>query len=206
MKQPEFISVEFGSLRPWGKNPREASKKDAEILAKNLKEKGVFRNFVCWQEKSDLKAETYTVGGGNLRYKAMKEILKIRDSAKVMISLNFPENEKEKIELSLLDNMPSGSYVEQALAELIYPYREEINLKDFRIPLTPGTDLDKFLEGFGPGEVPEIEELTRSDRHAVAVVCTDDDDLLDMRELLGVDGKENEITSTEMREILKRGK
>jgi hypothetical protein len=205
MKAPEFLKVRFKQLHAWAKNPRTVTKKDAENLAKKIKEKGIIRNFVTWRDKKDLKDDSYTVGGGNIRYHALKDIIKINPESEVWISLNYPENEKEMIELSLLDNMPAGTYVEQALAELLYPYRSEIDLSTFKIPFTDGTDLQKFLEGFGPTSVDDIELEDESDRKTISVVCSDDDELLEMRGLLGIEEqKTNSIKAVELRKLLKK--
>lgn len=204
MKEPQFLKVKFSALRPWEKNPRTATTEAVKDLAAKIKAKGQIKNFVCWQEDEDLKNGTYTIGGGNIRFLALRDILKIKPDSSVWISVNYPESEKEKIELSLLDNMTSGSYVEQQLAEMIYPYREEIDLKTFKLNFTEGTDLEKFLEGFGPGPDPEdIDEISDSDRHTISIFCKDDDEMLEMRRLLGIeDKKQNKIEAPALKALI----
>ncbi len=160
LKQPEFRKVKFGQIRPWEKNPRNIKKERLERLAKSIKEKGLFQTLTCWKEGS-----FYITGGGNMRWQAMKHILKWPDDREVWISINFPENEKEKIELSLLDNMRFGQYIEQELAELTYPYIDEIELEEFDIDLKEPVNLKNIIEDFGPDldgededEIPEIDD------------------------------------------------
>jgi len=153
LKEPEFKKVKFGQIKPWEKNPRNIKKEKLERLAKSIKEKGLFQTLTCWKEGS-----FYVTGGGNMRWHAMKHILKWPEEREVWISLNFPENEKEKIELSLLDNMRFGQYIEQELAELVYPYIEEIELEDYSIDLTePWMDLKQVVERVGPDIDPNQE-------------------------------------------------
>jgi len=203
-KEPEFIQVPFSALRPWPKNPRDAKKADVANLAEKIKTNGLFRNFVCWQEPEDVKRKTFTVGGGNIRFFALRDVLKIPNDRRVWISLNYPETDAEKIELSLLDNMTFGTYLEQPLAELLYPVREALDLASLRIPLSDGIDLEKFIAGFGPSNVEDVVPMPESDRRTISVVCADDDDLLTMRDLLGIDGKTNEIKSEELRALLEK--
>lgn len=204
-REPEFHQVPFSSLRPWPKNPRDAKKTDVANLAEKIRKKGLFRNFVCWQEPEDVQRKTFTVGGGNIRFFALRDVLKVQGDRKVWISLNYPETEAEKIELSILDNMAFGGYLEQPLAELLYPVKDALDLASLRIPLSEGVDLEKFISGFGPSETEDIVPMPESDRRTISVVCADDDDLLTMRDLLGIDGKTNEIKSEELRRILERG-
>jgi len=203
MRDPEFMKVPFSSLHDWKKNPRTITKEDIKRLAMKITEKGLIRNFVCWQEDGEKKKGIFTVGGGNMRFFALRDILKIKPEREVWISLNFPESEKEKIELSLLDNMTSGSYIDQQLAELIYPYRDMIPLQEYRLNFNPGVDLKKFLEGFGPTEIPDIDLLDESDRHTISIYCRNDEELIEMREMLGIsDKKTNKIEATELKSIL----
>jgi hypothetical protein len=65
--------------------------------------------------------------------------------------------------------------------------------------------LQKFLEGFGPTNVDDIELVDESDRKTISVVCSDDDELLEMRGLLGIEEqKTNSIKAVELRKLLKK--
>jgi len=145
LKEPEFIQVPFGKIRPWGKNPRNIKTEELKKLAKSIQTKGQFQVLTCWGN-----GDGYETGGGNMRWQAMENILKYSDDKLVWISLNYPEGEKEKIELSLLDNQRFGQYDEQALAELVYPYLEEINLEDFKVDIGEPMGLKDLIEDYAP--------------------------------------------------------
>ena len=159
-KEPQFLQVPFGQIKPWGKNPRGIKKKDIDLLAKSIHEKGQFQVLTCWQTGDG----QYETGGGNMRWHAMREVLHYPDDKPIWISLNFPESEKEKIELSLLDNMRFGYYEEDKLAELVYPHIEEIKLEDFKVDVGEPINLKDIVERFGPDiddgadDVPEIDD------------------------------------------------
>jgi hypothetical protein len=147
VKEPQFLKVPFGRIRPWGKNPRGIKTEDLEALAKSIREKGQFQVLTCWKEGG-----IYETGGGNMRWHAMKDVLHYADDKPIWISLNFPRTEAEKIELSILDNMKFGFYQDQQLAELLQPHLEEIDLESFRVDLGQGIDLKHLIERFGPSE------------------------------------------------------
>jgi len=144
-KQPEILQVSFGSIMPWEKNPRNIKKEKLEKLAESIEKYGLFQTLTTWKENGK-----YITGGGNMRWQAMKHILKWPADKLIWISLNYPESEKEKIELALLDNMIFGIYEDAKLAELIFPYREEIKLEDFEVNLKQPVDLKALLGEFAP--------------------------------------------------------
>jgi len=166
LKEPEFRKVKFGQIKPWDKNPRNIKKERLERLAKSIRDKGLFQTLTCWQEGS-----FYITGGGNMRWQAMKHILKWPDDREVWISVNFPESEKEKIELSLLDNMRFGQYIEQELAELAYPYIEEIELEEFDIDLKEPVNLKSIIEDFGPDLDGEEENSNKNNEYIICPKC-----------------------------------
>lgn len=131
-KQPEFISVELGKIKSWGQNPRDISKERLESLAQSIVKYGMFKTLTCWME-----GDSYVTGGGNMRFRAMKEILRWPDDKKIQISVNFPSNEAEKIELALLDNQNFGFYNELAAEELISPVMSDIDTGLIELPFEP---------------------------------------------------------------------
>jgi hypothetical protein len=149
-KPPEFLQVPFGSITPWEKNPRNIKKEKLELLAESIEKYGLFQTLTTWQENGK-----NVTGGGNMRYQAMKHVLNWPEDKPVWISRNFPENEKEKIELALLDNMVFGIYEDDKLAELVYPYKDEIQLENFEVNLAKPVDLKEILGQFASiGEEP----------------------------------------------------
>lgn len=156
LKEPEMIQVQFGKIQPWGDNPRSITKQKLKELSESIEKKGLFQVLPCWK-----KDKIYETAGGNMRWQAMKHILKYPDNKLIWISLNFPKNEAEKIELALLDNMKFGKTDEQALAELIYPHVEEINLEDYNIDRSESVNISRMLDDFAPGEIKEQARLDK---------------------------------------------
>jgi hypothetical protein len=206
MKSPDFKQVEFRTLEPWKLNPKDIRTDDLNFLARKMKEVGVFRNFVTWCPGDDFPQKDngrYIVGGGNMRWLALKEVWKCPPDMLFWISLNFPKTEEERIELSLLDNNPAGVYLEQPLAELLYPYRTTIDLSMYRFPFTNPTDLKTIVDGFGPDGHQDIEFVDKSDRHTISIVCKSDEEMIEMREYLGIEeSKRNSIDASILRDIL----
>lgn len=208
MKAPEFKKVEFRKLEPWNLNPRDIRTDALHFLAKKMKEKGIFRNFVTWCPGDDYPQKDngrYVVGGGNMRWLVLKEAWKCPSDMLVQISVNFPKTEAERIELSLLDNYEAGIYLEQPTGELLYPYKDEIDLSMFRFSFTNPTDLKTIVDGFGPDGYQDIEFVDKSDRHSITINCESDEEMIEMKELLGIEeSKKNAIDASLLKDILKK--
>lgn len=83
----------------------------------------------------------------------------------VDISIVKPKSEAEKIKYALSDNDRAGIYDEQALAELTYPYIEEIKVEDYKIDVGKAISLKDVVEEYAPnsdkkkGDIPETALL-----------------------------------------------
>ena len=189
-KEPEFIKVKFGDIIPWEKNPRDIKKDDLLNLAQKIEKFGMFKNLVCWKENGSI-----TIGGGNMRYFAMRDVLKFAPDREITISMNYPESEKEKIELSLLDNMIAGVYLEQDLAEMLFPFQSEIDLENYKLPFANPTDLSSFLKSFAPdlpdpNPDPPIEQTSEV---MIEVLCSNKD-LTDFQDTLDLWAERKGVT------------
>ena len=150
-KENPSTIVSISQVKLWDKNPRSCTKDDFARLKKQIQKFGVYKPLVVCKENG-----YYTVIGGNMRLRALQEL----GHKEVWISLVKPKSEAEKIEISLSDNDRVGSYSDQALAELIYPLKDEIDLKDFKVDLRmPDIDLSDVLSRFGPDAVPKEKEV-----------------------------------------------
>jgi len=151
----EIKKVPISQVEPWEKNPRNIKTKDFERLKKQILELGVYKPLICYEENGK-----YITLGGNMRLLALREL----GIPEVEISIVHPKSEAEKIKYSLSDNDRAGEYDEQALAELVYPHIEEINLEDFKVDLGDAVDLKNVIEDFAPDlderedEIPEIDD------------------------------------------------
>jgi len=133
--------VPISKLQLWNKNPRNIKTKDFERLKRQILELGVYKPMIAYAENGG-----YTVIGGNMRLRALKDL----GIQEVEISVVTPKTEAEKIKIALSDNDRAGEYEEDKLAELVYPFIEEINLEDYKVDLGKGYDLSEVIEFFGP--------------------------------------------------------
>ena len=138
----DIQQVPIDKVQCWDKNPRNIKTVDFERLKKQILELGVYKPLVAFPENGG-----YTVLGGNMRLRALKE-LRIPE---VDISIIHPKDEAEKIKFALSDNDRAGEYVEEQLAELVYPHIEEIDLADYKVDLGEAVDLKSLIDGIGPG-------------------------------------------------------
>jgi len=152
----EIKRVPISQVEPWDKNPRNIKTKDFERLKKQILELGIYKPLICYKE-----GDKYITLGGNMRLLALREL----GIPEVEISIVHPKSEAEKIKYNLSDNDRAGEYDDQALAELIYPHQDEIQLEDFKVDLGEAIDLKGVIDSFGPEledfeeeEIPEIDD------------------------------------------------
>ena len=161
--------VPISEVNLWDKNPRNIKTKDFERLKKQIKDLGVYKPMIAVKENGG-----YTVLGGNMRLRALKE-LGFKD---VDISVVNAKTEAQKIKFALSDNDRAGEYDEQMLAELVYPHIEEINLEDYKVDLAePWIDLKQVINRYGPGEesgiwngMPEFESKNIQENAYICIV------------------------------------
>lgn len=134
-------------LTPWEDNPREITPKDLRRLMNQIKKLGVYKPLIVDEEGIIL--------GGNMRYRALKEM----GVTEVWVSVVHPKTEAERLEYALSDNDRAGQYNEEALADLLMQL-PDINLEDYKVDLGPLTDLGTLLDRFAPppeeDEVPDV--------------------------------------------------
>ncbi len=138
--------VPIGKLELWKENPRGITKQDYARLKRQIQKLGVYKPLVVCQEDGK-----FIVLGGNMRLRALREL----NNKEVWVSIVEPKSEQEKIEISLSDNDRAGYYEEQALAELVYEYRNALDMADFKVDLdVPKTKLNEIIE-YVAKDVPE---------------------------------------------------
>jgi len=181
--------VPIDQVKTWEENPRNIKTEDFERLKKQIKELGVYKPMIACPKNGG-----YTVLGGNMRLRALKE-LGIKE---VDISIVHPKSKAEKIKYALSDNDRAGEYEEEKLAELVYPYMQDIDLEEFKIDLEEPISLKDVIEGYGPNldgsedETPDIDDspaitkkgdLYKFGRHRL--ICGDATDQKDLERLMG---------------------
>lgn len=172
-------------LRNWDKNPRGIKKEKFDELKKRITRHGQIKPLIITPDGEVL--------GGNMRLRAMTE-LGVED---VWVSVVEPKTEAEKIEIALTDNEEMGYYEDQALAELIEQYKNEIDLTAYSIHLDQPKTLEEILAEFSPQEIEEDEAPPVSDEPAVSklgevyqlgkhrVMCGDSTKIEDVGKLMG---------------------
>lgn len=148
----ERISISDVDL--WDKNPRNIKTKDFERLKRQIQELGVYKPLICVRENG-----RYITLGGNMRYRALKEL----GHNDIDISVVKAETEAMKIKYALSDNDRAGEYDEQALAELTFPFIEEINLDDYKLDVGKVISLKDLIDDYAPDvdgedEVPKMDD------------------------------------------------
>jgi hypothetical protein len=137
--QSQIVPIE--KLEIWQDNPRFINEKDFARLKRQIQQLGEYKPLIVYPENNH-----FVVLGGNMRLRAYKELGK----TECWVSIQNPKSEKEKLELALSDNDRAGEYDDQKLAELVYPFKDEIKLEDFKVDLGKPIDLGMVLDRFGP--------------------------------------------------------
>jgi len=126
------------SLFNWKDNPRAIKQDRFEELKNRIKRHGQIKPLIITEEGEVL--------GGNMRLKAFQEL----GIEEAWVSVVHPKNEAEKIEIALTDNEEMGYYEDQALAELIDKYKDDIDLTKYSVHLSQPKSLDEILKEFSP--------------------------------------------------------
>lgn len=138
------IDILLSQLHIWKKNPREITEKDYKRLKSQIVE---FQQYKPLLVERIAKEKGFTVIGGNMRLRVLKEI----GEKKVWCIQVKCKDKAERIKVSLSDNDRAGYYIDQALAELVYPLRTEIDLSQFKVDCrVPDIDLKNIISRFAP--------------------------------------------------------
>ncbi|MBA7484603.1 hypothetical protein ES707_20133 [subsurface metagenome] len=193
----KILEVPIAKIKNWKHNPRSIHEKDFKRLQKQLKEYKQFKPLICYKQNG-----SYITLGGNMRLRAMQKL----GFQKVSIVEVEAKTKKERIKLSLIDNDRSGYYDDQALAELIYPFKDELDLGNFKVDLKiPDMDLGNVLDRYAPSnekddEIPVVKktkiklgDLFQLGRHRL--LCGDATKKEDVERLM--DGKKADMVFTD---------
>ena len=132
------LIVDIEQIKNWEQNPRAIKKEDFERLKNQINEIGVYKPLLC-----ECQPSIYIAIGGNMRLRALKELQR----KEVWITVVEFASVQEKIKIALSDNDNVGYYDDQQLAELMYPYKDQI-WKDYKVNFeTPKFNMDAFLKG-----------------------------------------------------------
>lgn len=143
-------------LYNWKDNPRAIKKDKFEELKNRITRHGQIKPLIITKQGEVL--------GGNMRLRAMKEL----GIDEAWVSVVSPATEAEKIEIALTDNEEMGYYEDQALAELIDKYKEDIDLAKYSVHLSQPKTLEEILREFSPEEIVEDEAPEVSDEEPIS--------------------------------------
>jgi ParB-like chromosome segregation protein Spo0J len=104
-------------LKPWSKNPRTIEKKNLDKLKTHINELGLYKPLIVYLEKDNA-----TILGGNMRYKAIKELHEKDTTGKfdyVWVSVVNADNDTDKLKYALSDNFSAGEYTREKLMEVV---------------------------------------------------------------------------------------
>ena len=185
---------DISTLYNWSQNPRAIKQDKFEELKNRIKRHGQFKPLIITPDGEVL--------GGNMRLRAFQE-LGIKEA---WVSIVEPTSEADKIEIALTDNEEMGYYEDQALAELIAQYKDEIDLSKYSVHLREPQTLEEILKQFSPDEViedeaPEVADEAVSELGKVyqlgrhRVMCGDSTKIEDVEKLM--DGKKADMVFTD---------
>jgi len=156
----EIKRVPISDVEVWEKNPRNIRTKDFERLKKQIQELGVYKPLICIRENGK-----YITLGGNMRLRALVSL----NFKEVDVSLVDAPDEATRIKYALSDNDRAGEYDDQALAELLYNSKDEIDPSLFRIDLGNTLSIEELLTQFGPKiEAGEEDVVPEAKKEPVA--------------------------------------
>jgi hypothetical protein len=157
----------------WVENPRGINDEDLNRLKKQIQDLGVYKPLIgtkALPEDNAGEAE-YIIIGGNMRLKALAELR----TKEIEVSVVEADSKEARIKYSLSDNDRAGSYLEDRLVELVNPFKDIINLEDFKVDLGYGWGLKGLCAGKGDND-PNAEwkgmpEFKQDDIYQNAITC-----------------------------------
>lgn len=148
MKSIPMTVMKMDQLKNWEKNPRTITRERYQSLKQRIQDLGIYKNLIVDQEG--------TVIGGNMRFRALKEL----GAEEVWVAQVECRNDRERLIYALSDNEEMGENDRDKLAELSLPFADELILKDFQVNLGKSTPIGELLDKYRPTqeeEKPEVE-------------------------------------------------
>jgi hypothetical protein len=136
------LEVDIQQVENWKNNARSIQKADFERLKEQIKNLGVYKPLVCYQDN-----DKYIVLGGNMRLRALRELKQLyKQPLKVWITVIKPKDEQEKLQINLSDNDRAG-YYDETFYETIFPFKNSEIWKDYKIDFSePFDTVEKVIK------------------------------------------------------------
>lgn len=141
----EIKKVPISKVDVWEKNllTRATKTEGFERTKKQIEKLKVYKPLLVFKQDGKFK-----ILGGRTRFFALKAL----QHSDVDISIVYPKTEAEKWEYALSDNDHSGDWIEEKLAEELFPLQEEINLEDYKIDVGNVISMKDVLADYAPDE------------------------------------------------------
>lgn len=121
----EIKLVDITELKEFEKNPRNITEEGLTRLKKQIQKLGQYKPLIATPEGIIL--------GGNMRYKALKDL----GIEKVWVSIVKPKDNNEMLEYSFSDNDRAGYYDEELLTKLLPEF--DLDWSDYAVDLLEPT-------------------------------------------------------------------
>ncbi len=127
----EIKLVDIQTLKEFDRNPRGITEEGMERLKKQITKLGQYKPLVVTPDGIIL--------GGNMRYKALKEL----GIEKVWVSIVKPKDENQMLEYSFSDNDRAGFYDEELLNKLLPDF--SLDWSEYAVDLMEPTPLGELF-------------------------------------------------------------
>lgn len=127
----EIKLIEIKSLKEYDRNPRNITEEGMNRLKKQITKLGQYKPLIVTSDGIIL--------GGNMRYKALKEL----GIEKVWVSIVKPKDENQMLEYSFSDNDRAGFYDEGLLEKLLPDF--SIDWSDYAVDLLEPTLISDII-------------------------------------------------------------
>lgn len=131
----------IAEVHPWPDNPRHAKKHDLDRLRTQIIELGIYRPLLCAHTERG-----WITVGGNQRLQILNEL----HQTQVEIVDIATQDPAMWLKYALSDNDFVGINDEQALAEMAYLHKEEIDTKTYCVAVNEPVPLAAVMEEYGP--------------------------------------------------------
>lgn len=161
MKNIPTQVVKISDLRNWEKNPREIAYSQFALLKDYITKYGLLKPLLVDGR------DNVTVLGGNMRLKALKDL----GYSEVEVKVIPIEDDKEALEVAMIDNSSFGVYVKSKLKDLSDDMTEKLKRIQLDIRPIELEDLlaEKKAKEDGKGEVPFTAEILESNNYLVFI-------------------------------------
>ena len=133
--------VKISEMHPWDKNPKIIRDEKFELLKKALQEEGQDLPIIIDSRKGNEGA----IISGNMRYQALKEL----GVETIWVLDKETKDDAHFFKLAVQHNMQYGEYVSEQILELANMFKDQLELSELDIYLSPPIELDFHLENFG---------------------------------------------------------